>query len=301
MKVLITGASGLIGTELKALLAARGHEPVSLVRCEPSPERNELQWDPVACSIDAGGMEGLDAVVHLAGENLAEGRWSPEKKKRIEESRIDATRLLCESLAALESRPRVLASASAIGYYGDRGGEIITEESAPADDYVGRLCAQWEAATAPARQAGIRVVLLRIGIVLSTKGGALKKMLPTFSLGLGGRIGTGGQYMSWIHIDDTTGAILHTLENPAIEGPVNITAPLPVTNAALTRTLARTLGRPAFMHAPAAAMKLAFGELADAVLLAGARVMPSVLLESGYEFKYNGLEEALRHLIAQKK
>jgi uncharacterized protein (TIGR01777 family) len=259
----------------------------------------EVPWDPAARSIATPGLEGLDAVVHLAGESIASGRWTAEKKARIRNSRVQGTQVLCEAFGQLARPPQVLVSASAIGYYGDRGTTVLREESRPGSDFLAEVCRAWEAATAPAVQRGIRVVLLRFGVVLSANGGALAKMLLPFKLGLGGVIGSGQQYMSWIALDDVIGAIQHALSTESLHGPANAVAPHPVTNREFTKTLGRVLRRPTLVPLPAFAARLAFGEMADALLLASQRVEPGRLLQSGYVFRYPELENALRHLLGQ--
>jgi hypothetical protein len=247
--------------------------------------------------MDTARLEGLDAVVHLAGENIATGRWTAEKKAKIRDSRVRSTRLLCDTLAGLKQPPKVLACASATGYYGDRGDELLTEESASGTGFLAGVCREWEAAATPAAQKGIRVVHLRFGMVLSGAGGALAKLLPPFRMGLGGALGTGRQYISWIALDDLLGVIAHALTTEALQGPVNAVAPNPVTNKEFTRTLGRTLGRFTLFSMPAAAARLAFGEMADEVLLASQRVQPARLLATEYRFRYPELEGALRHLL----
>ena len=299
MKILITGASGLIGTALTPVLEARGHEVLRLVRRDPDPARGQVHWNPDQGAIDKQSLEGIEAAIHLAGKPLAEGRWTPERKKQYRHSRVAGTHLLAVTLATLEQKPRVLLSASAIGYYGDRGADQLREESPPGPDYLAQLCRDWEAAAQPAAEAGIRVARMRIGIVLSRHGGALAQMLPSFRLGLGAALGGGRQYMSWIAMPDVLGAMLHILDNDIIEGPVNLTAPAPVTNKEMTRTLGRVLGRPALLSAPAPVLRLAFGEMADAALLSSARVSPVALLDSGYRFRFPELEPALRHALGK--
>lgn len=296
MRVAITGASGLVGSELAAFLGTGGHD-VSAVTRRPGP--GEIGWDPAAGRIDAEAFEGLDAVVHLAGENIAGGRWSADSKRRILESRTKGTTLLCQALARLERPPRVLVSASAIGFYGDRGDEALDETSPPGVGFLADVCRQWEAATTPAREAGIRVVNLRIGVVLTPKGGALAQMLTPFRLGAGGTLGPGTQWMSWISLDDLVGAVLHAIAAPTLEGPVNATAPAPVTNAGLTRTLAAVLHRPAVLPVPAFALRALLGEMADALLLASARVLPRRLGESGFVFRDADLRGALADMLGR--
>ena len=299
MKILVTGATGLVGSALIQSLTSSGHSVVRLVRSQASPDRSDVRWDPNAGTIDKAGLEGLDAVVHLAGENIAEGRWNEEKKRRIRDSRVKGTRLLCETIAQLERPPKVLVSASAIGYYGDRGDEVLREDSKPGTDFLSDVCREWEAATEPAKQKGIRVVNLRIGVVLSSAGGALAKMLTPFQLGVGGKLGNGEQYISWITLDDLIGVIYYTLTNDALSGPVNAVAPNPVTNLEFTKSLGRVLSRPTIFPMPAFAVRLAFGEVADALLLSSTRVQPARLQENGYQFKYPELEDGLRQVLGK--
>ncbi len=296
LTILVTGSHGLIGSSLVPLLRSRGDRVVRLVRAAPAAA-DEARWDPAAGSIDAGRLEGADAAIHLAGENLASGRWTPERKARIRDSRVRGTRLLAETLARLARPPRVLLSASAAGYYGDRGEEILTEESAPGTGFLADVCREWEAAADPARRAGIRVVYLRSGLVLARTGGLLAPMLPVFRLGLGGPLGAGRHYMSWIALDDWTGAALHLLADERVAGPVNMVAPQPVTNAEFTRALARALGRPALVPVPAPALRVAFGEMADGALLTSVRATPARLVGSGYVFRFPELDAALRHVL----
>ena len=275
-------------------MASEGHEIVRLVRPGSAPARAQLSWDPESGAIDREGLEGLDAVVHLAGENIASGRWTAARRARLTRSRVAGTTLLSETLAGLSKPPAVLVSASAIGFYGDRGDERLDERSAAGRGFLPELATAWEASTESAERAGIRVVKLRIGIVLSPKGGALAKMLPPFRLGLGGRLGSGRQIMSWIALADLVGAMRFAIVKPALSGAVNATAPGAVSNAEFTRTLARVLRRPAILPLPAFALRVLFGELADEALLAGARVLPRRLEEEGFRFEHPELEEALR-------
>jgi uncharacterized protein (TIGR01777 family) len=298
LKVAVTGASGLVGSALVPFLTAGGHQVVRLVR-RPPRAGDEVRWSPEAGTIDAGGLEGVDAVVHLAGESIAGGRWTEAKKARLRSSRIGPTRLLAEALAGLRPRPAVLVSASAIGYYGHRGEATLGEEDGPADDFLGRLSVEWEAATEPAGRAGIRVVIARLGIVLSPAGGALGTLLLPFRMGVGGAVGPGSQFMSWIALDDVLGVIHHALDRGDLSGPVNAAAPEPVTSAVFARTLARILRRPAILPVPAFALRLALGEMADAALLASTRVRPGRLLATGYRFRFPELEGALRHLLGR--
>src|SRR5215510_842164 len=296
MNILVTGSSGLIGTALVSSLTISGHEVTRLVRRQPTSDEKAVHWDPMAGTIDASAIEGADAVVHLAGENIAE-RWTAAKKANIRNSRVKGTQLLCETLAHLSSPPKVLVSASAIGYYGDRGETILTDDSPPGRGFLAEVCRDWEAATEPARQQGMRVIQLRLGVVLSAAGGALAKMLPPFRLGLGGVLGSGRQYVSWIALDDVVGAIQHAIVTQALQGPTNAVAPRAVTNQEFTKTLGKVLGRPTAIPLPAFAARLMFGEMADELLLAGARVQPAKLLASGYQFRHPELEGALRHVL----
>jgi len=298
MKVAITGASGLLGGALVPSLRDAGHEVVRLVR-RPARAGDEARWDPAAGTIDAAALEGVDAAVNLSGENLAGGRWSEARKALLRSSRLGPTRLLAETLARLKAKPQVLVSASAIGYYGDRGDAWLTESEPPGGDFLARLTTDWENAAQPAAAAGIRVVHPRLGVVLSPTGGALEKMLLPFKAGLGGVLGPGTQYMSWIAVDDVLGAIRHLLERDDLAGPVNVAAPEPVTNAAFTKALGRVLGRPTVARVPAFALRLAFGEMADATVLASMRVRSDKLLASGYRFRLPALEGALRHVLGR--
>lgn len=301
MKIIVTGSTGLVGTALVRSLLAEGHQVTRMVRGGAqtfrAPGTSAVSWDPSKGTVNAAELEGHDAAVHLAGEPIA-GRWTEEKKRRIRESRVKSTRLLAETLAGLKDKPRVLVSASAIGFYGDRGGEVLHEESASGDDFLSEVCREWEKAALPASQAGIRVVHLRIGIVLSARGGALAQMLTPFKFGLGGPIGGGRQYMSWVALDDVVGIIRHALTHEEVRGPVNTVAPQPVTNAEFVKALGRALNRPAVLPMPAFALRLALGrEMADALLLGGARVEPARLKATGYQFAYPELEGALRHVL----
>jgi uncharacterized protein (TIGR01777 family) len=298
MKILMSGSSGMIGSALRASFESEGHTVVRLVRSGPGgPDR--LVWDPLAGALDGErlGALGLDAVVNLAGESVGEGRWTDAKKARIRDSRVRGTQALSEAIAKLEQRPRVLVSASGVGHYGDRGSEPLSEASERGSGFLSGVTAEWEAATAPADRAGVRVVRLRFGVVLSTRGGALARMVPLFRLGLGGRLGSGRQYMSWVALDDIVGIVRHAIETEALAGAVNAVAPNPVTNREFTRTLAAVLRKPAFFAVPAPALRLALGEFAQE-LLGGARALPAALMESGYRFRHPTLEPALRALVA---
>ncbi len=296
MRILVTGSTGLIGSALVPFLTSQGHEIIRLVRSKPKPGSNEFQWDPLAGVIDPAALTGIDVVIHLAGENIA-GRWTAEKKARIRDSRVKGTQTLCKTLIQMTQPPRVGVFASAVGYYGNRGDEILREESPPGSGFLAEVCREWEAATEPAAQKGIRVVRLRIGIVLSPAGGALAAMLPAFKIGAGGPIGGGKQYVSWITLDDLTMVIDHVIKTETLQGPVNAVTPNPVTNAEFTKTLGKVLGRPTALPMPAFAARLAFGEMANELLLASTRVEPARLLASGYTFRYPHLEGALRHLL----
>jgi uncharacterized protein len=298
MNILVTGASGLIGSALVSNLGAAGHDVTRLVRSQPKSGEKAGHWDPMAGTIDMSGLQGVEAVVHLAGENIAE-RWTAAKKAKIRASRVQGTQVLCEALTRLAPLPKVLVSASAIGYYGDRGAEVLTEDSAPGSGFLAEVCRAWEAATEPAQQRGIRVVRLRFGVVLSAAGGALAKMLPPFRFGLGGVLGSGRQYMSWIALDDAVAAIHHALVTDSLQGPTNAVAPQAVTNEEFTRTLGKVLGRPTLLPMPAFAARLMFGEMADELLLASTRVQPAKLQASGYSFRYPDLEGAFRHVLGR--
>jgi len=298
MNIAVTGASGLVGSELIPFLTTGGHDVTRIVRGEAGD--GEVNWDPAAGNFDVSSIDGVDAVVHLAGENITAGRWTAALKQRIRDSRVNGTRLLCEALARMKTPPKVLIAASAIGFYGNRGDEVLDESSEPGEGFLSEVCQEWEAATTPAKDACIRVVNLRIGVVLSPKGGALAKMLTPFKLGGGGIIGDGGQYWSWISIDDVAGAIHHALMTDTLSGPVNVVAPNAPTNREFTKTLGRVLRRPAILSMPAFAARLALGEMANDLLLASTRAEPKKLLESGYKFRQPTLEQSLRHVLGKK-
>jgi uncharacterized protein len=299
MIIAVTGSTGMVGSALVASLEAEGHLVRRLVRREVDDGDREIRWIPGANQIDAAELNGIDAVVHLAGENIAGGRWTDSYKRKIRESRIQGTTLLCQALAGLDMKPGVLVSASAIGFYGNRGNEVVDESSPSGSGFLAEVCRQWELATQGARDAGVRVVNLRIGVVLSPRGGALAKMLLPFRLGLGGVIGSGRQWFSWIALDDLVAAIQFALENDSVAGPVNAVAPAAVTNREYTRTLGRVLGRPTLFPMPAFAARLAFGEMADEMLLGGVHVQPTALNAAGFQFEYPELEPALRHLLGK--
>jgi uncharacterized protein len=295
LDVLVSGSTGLIGSALVSALRDEGHRVVRLTRSQDAGD-DAVRWDPSAGEIDADRLEGIDAVVHLAGENIVR-RWTSNKKARIRNSRVQGTRLLAETLARLATPPRVMVSASATGYYGDRGDEFLREENAPGDNFLAGLCQEWEAAADPVREVGVRVVHPRLGLVLSPQGGALGVTLPVFKLGGGGRIGSGRQYWPWVAIDDVVGSILYALKTDSLEGPVNVSVPDPPTNAQYTSTLGRVLNRPTFFSLPAPIARLMLGQLADELLLASQRVEPARLKESGYEYRHPELEGALRYLL----
>ncbi len=296
MTVLVSGSSGLVGSALIPHLEASGHRVLRLVRTSPKSDL-ERRWDPETGELAAADLEGIQAVVHLAGENIASGRWNEAKKNRIRSSREDGTRLLAQGLAELQTPPGVLISASAIGYYGNRGEEILNEESPPGADFLAETCIAWENAARPAADAGVRTVYVRIGIVLSADGGALAKMLFPFRMGVGGVIGSGDQYMSWISLSDLAGIINHALNTQTLQGPVNAVSPAPVTNREFTKTLGGALSRPTLFPMPAFAARLAFGEMADALLLSSTRVLPARLQGTGYVFQHPKLDGALRHVL----
>ena len=299
MDVAISGSSGLIGTALRAALAEAGHRPIGLVRRDPEPGADEIRFVPSEGAIDRASLEGVDAVVNLAGAGIGDHRWSDDYRRLLVESRTASTELLASTMAELDRPPKVFLSGSAIGYYGDDGDNAKTETSPPADDFLAQLCVDWEAAARPAVEAGIRTAFLRTGIVLSEDGGALAKLLPLFKLGLGGPFGSGRQYMSWITIEDEVGAILHLLDHD-LSGPVNLTAPTPVTNATFAKTLGGVLDRPSVLPVPAFGPKLLMGsDRAQALLFDSIRVLPQVLEESGYGFAARELEAGLRLVLGR--
>ncbi len=296
MKILLTGSNGLVGSALIPFLEKAGHTIKRLVRAGRA-EYGEISWTPPGQGPNPASLEGIEAVIHLAGETIA-ARWTEKKKQAIRDSRVKGTRALVASLLQMKIAPKVLICASAIGYYGNHDAEVLREDARPGEDFLANVCREWEAATEPASPKGIRVVNLRFGVILSPQGGALGKMLLPFKLGLGGRIASGRQYMSWIALEDVLGIIQWSLTKESVRGPVNVVSPKPVTNDEFTRTLGRALKRPTLFPMPAFAARLAFGEMGDALLVGGVRVEPFKLVQSGYAFHYPDLEGALCHLLA---
>ena len=296
MKILITGSHGLVGKALISELVKDGHEIVSLVR-HKSEGASEIEWHPNQGSIDSERVSGFDVVVHLAGESIASGRWTDEKKRKIRESRVDGTTLLSRALAQSSKAPATFISASAIGYYGNRADELLNEKSAPGNDFLAEVCVAWERATGEAEARGVRTVHTRFGIILDQEGGALAKMLTPFRMGVGGRIGDGKQWMSWIALVDIIKGLKFVIENESIAGPVNFVAPNPVTNGEFTKSLGDAISRPTLFPMPSFAVRLAFGEMADALLLSSAKVEPKRLQESGYRFEFEDLQPALAAIL----
>ena len=297
MKVLISGSSGLIGTALVRSLESSGHSITRLVRPNSSGASSGIAWDPASGSLDARRLEGFDAAVHLSGENVASGRWSADQKARIRDSRVRSAELLANALAGLDSPPKVFACASATGYYGDRGDEILTEDAAPGSDFLADVSVEWENATAPASDAGIRVANMRISVVLTAAGGMVATVGPIFKLGLGGRLGSGAQYLSWISREDIIRAMEWILDRDDLSGPVNLCSSNPVTNSEFTRTMGRILRRPALFPVPGFALRITQGEITD-MLLASVRAAPTKLITSGFDFRHPNLEDALRWALA---
>jgi uncharacterized protein len=297
MNVLVSGSTGLIGSALVGLLSAGGHQIVRLVRPPARTDASAIAWDPVAGTVETSRLEGMDAVVHLAGENIASGRWTREKKAKLRASRVDGTRLLCEALANLAAPPRVIVCASAVGFYGSRGDEVLDETSTAGSGFVAEICQEREQAAAAAVQKGIRVVFPRFGVVLTPKGGALPKVVGLFRKRLGGRVGTGQQYQSWIALDDAVAALQHMVLHSELCGPVNTVTPNPVTNREFTEIMGRVLDRPTWFTKPGFLLRLILGEMANDLLLNSVRVQPARLLATGYRFQYPHLEDALRKTL----
>ncbi len=301
MKILVTGSSGLVGTALGSVLARAGHTVCRLVRPqsasgERAAEGFAVAWNPATGELGGAGV-GADAVVNLAGASIADGRWSKQRKELLRASRIDTTRALVNALAKMNARPSVLVSASAIGIYGDRGDEMLTEDSKPGTDFLAGVAQQWEAEALKAEALGIRVVLARFGIILAREGGALPKMLTPFKLGVGGRLGSGKQWMSWVTLEDAVGILRFVIENASVRGVINVVSPQPLQNVEFTKVLAKAMHRPALFPAPAFALRLALGEMADALLLSSQRVLPQVLEKTGYQFVHSDLSTALKNLV----
>lgn len=299
MNIIVAGASGLIGTQLVTFLAQTGHKVHRLVRHQHPSENTDILWNPAEHRLDAKGLSEIDAVVCLSGANIAAGRWTSKRKRLLRESRIQTVGLLSRTMAAMVEPPAVLICASAVGYYGaNRGAEMLTEESAAGDDFLAKLCVDWEAATGPAREKGIRVVHLRFGPVLSRAGGLLSKILPQFKLGLGGPIGDGAQFMSWLNLDEAVSIIDFALQTDQLEGAVNASSPNPVTNREFTKVLAGILRRPALLTVPKPAVRLMFGEMGDGLLLSSQRAVPTRLEAAGYAFRHPNLRPALDHVLS---
>ena len=295
MKVAIAGASGLVGSALIPKLEDESIEVTRLVRESPKP--GEIEWHPNQDTIKPDRLKGFDAIINLAGENIAEGRWTDEKKRKIHDSRVHGTHLLSEAMAKVDPKPQVFLCASATGIYGDRGDEILSEQGESGGGFLAGVCREWEQATEPASKAGVRVVNLRFGPILAAEGGMMAKMLTPFKMGMGGKIGSGKQYVSWVAIDDVVNAMKLALKDESIRGPLNIVAPNPVTNEVLTKTLGHVLNRPTALAMPAFAARLAFGEMADEMLLVSQRVVPKKLTEARFEFRFPDLESALKEYV----
>lgn len=292
-RIAVTGSSGFLGSALVPALAAEGHQVLRVVRSRPAPGSDAVYWSPAEAVIDTPALEGCDAIIHLAGENIAQ-RWSSSAKRRIRDSRVDGTRVLAGAIARMREPPAVLVSASAIGIYGNRGDELLDEESAPGSDFLADVARAWEGATRAAADAGVRVVNTRFGIILNPEGGALEKLLTVFRLGAGGKAGSGNQWMSWVARQDVIGAIRFILDRDELRGPVNVVAPNPVTNAEFAKTLGHVLHRPSFATVPESMIKLMLGEMGENTILASQRVRPARLIAAGFHFRYPELESALR-------
>jgi uncharacterized protein (TIGR01777 family) len=300
MKVLISGAGGLVGTAVADALRMDGHTVGQFVRPGGTARAGDVRWDPASGTVDLAAMEGADTVICLSGASVGEGRWTAERKNVLRSSRVDLTRVLVDSLGRLKKKPRVFVAASAIGYYGNRGDEILTEASTAGNDFIAQLARDWETETIRAEAVGIRTVILRFAVILSAKGGALARMVLPFKLGAGGRLGSGQQWMSWVGLEDVVEIVRAAISHEQMRGPVNVAAPGPVQNVEFTRVLARVLHRPAIFPAPAFALRIALGEMADALLLASQRVIPEKLRAAGYKFRYENLEGALREILGGK-
>lgn len=295
MKILVSGSHGLVGKALIGSLESSGHEVLRLVRSTPKP--GEIEWHPNQDAMDEARLEGFDVVINLAGENVAGGRWTEDQKRKIHDSRVNGTHLLSEAMAKLAKRPRVFLCASATGFYGDRDDEVLDEHSDSGGGFLAGVCREWEQATEPAANAGVRVVNLRFGVILSREGGMLAKLLTPFKMGMGGKVGSGKQFISWVAIDDAISAINLALNDETFRGPLNVVAPNPVTNEVFTKTLGHVLSRPTALAMPAFAARLAFGEMADEMLLASQYVVPKRLTDAGFQHEYPELEGALRKYV----
>jgi uncharacterized protein (TIGR01777 family) len=297
-KVLISGSSGFIGSYILPYLSEQGFRISRLVRRKGLTSDSEIFWDPLEETIEDISKDEIDLVIHLAGESIATGRWTSQKKARIKNSRVKNTHFLSRTLAELEFKPKLLICASAIGYYGDRGMEILNERSDPGDGFLAQVCQEWEAATKPAAEAGIRVIHLRFGIILSSEQGALAKMLPAFKAGLGGKIGSGQQYMSWITVEEVVRVIQYVITTPGLNGPINVVSPNPVTNEEFTKCLGQVLSRPVLFTLPSIILKATLGQMAKELLLTSTRVTPKKLIDSGYTFQHARLDPALRSILS---
>lgn len=297
MRILISGASGLVGTATAGALRADGHEVARFARQKGASSPGDVRWDPASAFIDAQTMEGADAIVHLAGAGIADARWSEARKKVLRDSRMNSTRTLVDAIAQLQQKPRVLIAASGVGYYGDRGDETLTESSSNGNGFIAALARDWETQSLRAESLGLRVVMLRFGMVLSAHGGALPRIVTPFKLGVGGRLGSGKQWISWIALEDATGVIRSVLEDEKLSGPINVVTPNPVRNAEFTTALARVLHRPAIFPVPGFALRLALGEMADELLLVSQRVNPRKLVTQGYAFRFPDLDAAFHSLF----
>jgi len=295
MKIAIAGGSGLVGSALIPILQSDGNQITRLVRASPKP--GEIEWHPNQDKVSAPSLEGFEAFINLAGENIAGGRWTDDQKRKIRDSRMNGTHLLSEAIAQMKSKPRVFICASATGIYGDRDDETLDEQSESGGGFLAGVCREWEQATEPASKAGVRVVNLRMGPILARDGGMLSKLLTPFKMGMGGKVGSGKQYISWVALDDAVNAIKLAIDDESIHGPINIVSPNPVRNEEFTKTLGHVLNRPTALAMPAFAARLAFGEMADEMLLASQRVMPKRLSQAGFQFQYPTLESAMRKYI----